>query len=203
MLRPKLPAIDLSAHLAGLGADLGRRVPELAHIEPQRVLYAVARSRAGGTHGTYARIAPLRFAAGEAEITRRRGRFLETYRMPALAHQGRDILYLIQVLFPRFLRLTPEQKLNTVIHELYHISERCDGDIRRFPGRNFAHGGSRDAYNRKVAAMAAAYLASRPDPSVVDFLRIAEADWAQGRVRLTGLTVRLPRAQLVERKQVR
>lgn len=202
MPRSKLPAIDLTARLASLGSDLCRRLTDLGHIEPQRVLFAIARSRADGTHGTYARIAPLRFAAGHPETTRRRGRFVETYRMPPLLHSGREILYLIQVLFPRFLRLSPEQKLNTIIHELFHISERCDGDIRRFPGRNFAHGASRQGYNRRVSAMAAAYLAASPDPSTIDILQISEDDWLQGRVRLTGLTVLLPKAQLVARTRV-
>ncbi|MFA7536687.1 MAG: putative metallopeptidase [Desulfuromonadales bacterium] len=193
---------DLSAHLANLCADLCRRTPALGHIDPQVLLFALSRSRAEGTHGLYARIAPLRFAAGAAESSRRRGRFVETYRMPSLIHEGRHILYLIHILFPRYLRLSFEQKLATLIHELYHISERCDGDIRRFAGRTFAHGPSRREFNRRVEEIQASYLASAPDPRHLAFLRLTEEEWRLGRIRLTGLSVPLPRARLVVRRRI-
>lgn len=193
---------DLSAALTLLGEDLCRRSPELSHIDPQAVLFAVSRSRAGGTHGTYARIAPLRFAAGETELSRRRGRYVETFRMPSLIHREREILYLIYMMVPRFLRLSFRQKLTTLIHELYHISENCDGDIRRFPGRTFAHGPSRQAYNRRVEEILEGYLAAAPEPGLLAFLHHSEDQWKQGRLRLTGLTVPLPRARLVARRRL-
>ncbi|MDC1142544.1 hypothetical protein OAU50_05600 [Planctomycetota bacterium] len=34
----------------------------------------------------------------------------------------------------------PLERLNTLIHELYHISPHFNGDLRRFPGRNEYHG---------------------------------------------------------------
>lgn len=193
---------DLSGCFEALAADLCRRLPELTHIDPKRVLFALARSRAEGMHGTYARIAPLRFAAGEPEITRRRGRFTETFRMPSLRHEGREILYLIHLMVPRFLRLAPEQKLNTIIHELYHISERCDGDIRRFPGRNFAHGTSREAYNRRIAILSANYLGASPPRHLMDVLHLSESQWKKGEILLTGISVPLPRPRLVARRRI-
>lgn len=195
------PALDLSAACAALGADLCRRLPELAHIDPECVLFCLSRSRAEGRHGVYARIAPLRFAAGATQLTRRRGRYLETYRLPDLTHQGREIRYLIYLMVPRFLRLSFEQKLATVIHELYHISEACDGDIRRFAGRNFAHGASRTGYNRTVDRLLRTYLDAGPDPMLLDVLHLDEAGWLDRRFRLTGLTVPLPRARLVARER--
>ncbi len=194
--------LDISEQLDRLCADLCRKVPELGHIDPARILFCLSRSRAGGTHGTYARIAPLRFACGESEQTRRRGRYLETYRLPAMNHAGRDILYLVYILFPRFLRLSFHQRLTTVIHELYHVSERCDGDIRRFAGRNFAHGSSRQGFNRKVEALAERYLATRPDPELLGLLNLGEKEWREGAVQLTGLKVPLPRARLVARRRL-
>jgi hypothetical protein len=194
--------IDFSRNLERLGADLSRKIPELSHIDAGRVLFCLSRSRAEGTHGTYARICPLRFTAGKAETSRRRGRFRETFRMPALTHEGREILYLVYVMVPRFLRLPFEQKLGTVIHELFHISEKCDGDIRRFPGRNFAHGSSRERYNRMVREMLEQYLASGPDPALLRFLRLTENDWLEGRIRLAGLNLPLPRARLVAREKI-
>jgi hypothetical protein len=199
---PSVPAIDLSTACAALAADICRRIPELGHIEPDRVLICLSRSRADGSHGVYARIAPLRFAAGAMEKSRRRGRYVETFRLPALTHEGREILYLIYLMVPRFLRLGFEQKLATLIHELYHIAETCDGDLRRFPGRNFAHGSSCHAYNRIIARLQEQYLAQNPDPQLLDFLHLDEEEWRLGHFRLTGLTVPLPRARLVARQRI-
>jgi hypothetical protein len=136
------------------------------------------------------------------EKSRRRGRYLETFRMPALTHEGREILYLVYLMVPRFLRLSHEQKLATLIHELYHIAEACDGDLRRFPGRNFAHGSSRHGYNRIVAHLQEQYLARGADPKLLEVLHLDEEGWRRGHFRLTGLTVPLPRARLVARQRL-
>ncbi len=191
--------LDLSANLETLCRHLTETLPELSHIDSARVLFAVARSRAEGRHGMLARIAPLRFAGGERELTRRRGPWRETYRMPTLNHGGREIHYLITVFVPRFLRLSFAEKLATIIHELYHISAACDGDIRRFPGRTFAHGSSRAGFDRIVARLADAYLKSSPPPDVLAFLHLEETAWQGGALRLTGLRVAVPRAKLVAR----
>ncbi|HAD04996.1 MAG: hypothetical protein A2091_09030 [Desulfuromonadales bacterium GWD2_61_12] len=193
-------SLDLSAASAALAADLCRRLPELGHIDPQSLLFCLARSRAAGEHGVYARIAPLRFAGGAREEVRRQGWQLRTYRLPALRHDQRDILYLIYLMIPRFLRLSPREKLNTLVHELYHISERCDGDIRRFAGRNFAHGSSRRRYDRTIENLVERYLAAASDPTLLAPLQVTEADWQEQRLRLTGLTVPLPRARLISRR---
>jgi hypothetical protein len=196
-----MPAtVDLSAYFAALAEDLCRRLPTLRHIDGNKLLFALARSRAEGLHGTYARIAPLRFAGGAVELTRRRGRWRETFRMPALRHEGREILYVIHIMVPRFLRLSPAQKLNTIIHELYHVSERYDGDIRRFTGRNFAHGASRRNFNRKIEELREQYMAT--GPTGLDALhQLTEESWRLGRLQLVGLSVPLPRARLVDRRQ--
>ena len=194
--------LDLSAQLAALCRHLIQALPELAHIDPERVLFAVARSRAEGRHGLLARIAPLRFAGGVRELTRRRGLWRETYRMPTLNHGGREIHYLITVFVPRFLRLSFAEKLATVIHELYHISEACDGDIRRFPGRNFAHGSSRTGFDRIVGRLVESYLDSAPPPDLLVFLHLEESAWQDGALRLTGVRVAVPRAKLVARTRV-
>lgn len=194
--------LDLSAQLAALCRNLTQALPELTHIDPDRVLFAVARSRAEGRRGLLARIAPLRFAGGVRELTRRRGPWRETYRMPTLSHGGREIHYLITVFVPRFLRLSFAEKLATVIHELYHISEACDGDIRRFPGRNFAHGSSRSGFDRIVGHLVANYLDSAPPTDLLAFLHLEETAWQDGALRLTGVRVAVPRAKLVARTRV-
>ncbi|BCR03793.1 hypothetical protein DESUT3_08620 [Desulfuromonas versatilis] len=198
---PLQGAVDVSAHFERLCADLAHRLPALGHIDPRRVLFCISRSRAEGTHGVYARIAPLRFSGGRREETRRRGRYLETFRLPDLRHRGQEILYLVYILFPRFLRLSYEQRLSTIIHELYHISENFDGDIRRFAGRNYAHGSSRKGFNETVAGLMERYLATDPSPELLQVLQLSEQQWANGQLRITGLKVSLPRATLVDRRR--
>lgn len=193
--------VDFSAHISELCTDICQRLPELSHIDTDRMLFCVARSRAQGTHGVQARIIPLRFDGGTPELTRKRGRFVETFRMPELRHEGREILYLVYLMFPRFLKQDYRNRLETLVHELYHVSERFDGDIRRFPGRNFAHGSSRTRYNKIIAALTDLYLAAGPPPELAECLHLKEDDWASGRIRLRGLQVPQPKARLIERRR--
>lgn len=195
------PVFDLSDWLDKLCRDLARRLPELSHIEAERVLFCLSRSRASGKHGVYARIAPLRYAGGKQETTFRRGRCREVYVLPRLQHKGRDILYLVYLMIPRLLRLSFREKLRTIIHELYHISPEFDGDIRRFPGRNYAHGSSRAAYNQRIDTLVTAWLDQSPDKDMLEPLHLREEDWTSSTIRLTGLRVPLPRAQLVARRR--
>jgi len=199
-----LPAAtqDLSLLFADLCRDAGKRVPELAHLLPEKILFALTRSRAAGSHGLYARILPLRFAGGTTEWQRRRGRYKETWRLPPLHYRGEEILYLIQVLVPRFFRLSRREKLATLFHELYHVSPCCDGDLRRFPGRNYAHGHSRKAFQQSVDNLLDRYLAADPPASLLAAFDLTEEDWQSGLVGVTGLRVPLPRARLLRRERI-
>jgi len=171
----------------------------LQHIRCEQLLFCLSRSRSHGQHGTYARIVPLRFANGQREMARRRGRLKEVYQLPSITHHEQEILYLIYIFVPRFLRLSQEERLRTLVHELFHISERFDGDIRRFKGRNYAHGSSRRKFNAHIDALVATFLQSDPPPEVLGLMQIDEQDWQQRRVRLVGLNFPLPRAKLVAR----
>jgi hypothetical protein len=193
-------SLNLSQLFADLCRDVQLRVPALGHLAPERILFALSRSRAQGSHGTYARIVPLRFADGGRELLRRRGRFRETWRLPLLHHDGQEIFYLVQVMVPRFFRLSHREKLATLFHELYHVSPSCNGDLRRFPGRNYAHGHSRKVFQQRVEHLLDSYLAAAPPPSLLSALDITEADWQQGLVTIKGLQVPLPRARLVARE---
>src|SRR5437773_9279432 len=152
--------------LEGLIREIVGRVEEFRSIEPERLLVACARSRDDGPTGAYGKIVPMRFAHGARE--RRIGR--HTYEMPPLTYRGREILYLIYFFMPRFGDLPFREGLETVVHELYHISPRFDGDIRRFPGRNYAHGSSQKRFNAAVAALTQRYL-TPDEPATADFLR--------------------------------
>ncbi len=162
--------LNLTAELERLIAHICRGVEEFGHIDPHRVLVCVASTRGSGIHGTYAKIHPLRFAGGAASTTIRRGRRTLTCTMPTVTHRGEEMLYIVYFLVPRFLDLPFREKLITVFHELYHISPAFDGDIRRFPGRNYAHGSSTKQYNARMARLVDAYLDHQQDESLTRFL---------------------------------
>jgi hypothetical protein len=109
----------------------------------------------------------------------RRGLKKVVYSMPDVTYRGIDILYVIYFLVPRFLNLPFREKLITIFHELYHISPEFDGDIRRFPGKNYAHGSSRKRYNALMASFVEGYLGKLEDAGLVAFL---EGDMAAIRV---------------------
>ena len=151
-------------------ADIVCKVSEFSHIDPTKVLLCVSSTRGSGVHGTFAKIHPLRFPGGSRSREIRRGRRVFTCTMPAVTHRDNEILYLIYFLVPRFLNLSLREKLVTVFHELYHISPDFDGDIRRFSGRNFAHGSSRKRYNKLMESLVDGYLQEKKSLDAFDFL---------------------------------
>ena len=195
-----MPLLDLTLELEKLCRDIVTTVPELAHVDLGRVLICFATTRGRGIHGTYAKIHPLRFAGGSRSCSiRRRGRAY-TWTMPTVTHEGREILYLVYFLVPRFLDLPLREKLITICHELYHVAPECNGDLRRFPGRNYAHGHSLKAYNARMATLADAYLATDGTRAQVAFL---DGDLAAIRARHGTITVRkfpIPRPVLTPQR---
>lgn len=162
--------LNVTRELERLIAHVTDRVPELAHIDPSRLLVCISSTRGTGVRGTYARIHPLRFPGGARSVERRRGRHAWVSTMPTVVHRQVEILYVIYFLVPRFLDLSLREKLITVFHELYHISPAFDGDIRRFPGRNYAHGSSTRRYNTRMGELVDIYLADHGDPELLAFL---------------------------------
>jgi hypothetical protein len=182
------PMFNYTEALERLIADVVERVPEFGHVEVDRLLVACARSKDNGPIGSYAKIVPMRFEAGARE--RRIGR--HTYEMPPLRHHDREILYLIYFFMPRFGDLPYRQGLETVVHELFHISPCFDGDIRRFPGRNYAHGSSQKRFNAAVAALTERYLAAG-EPTAAAFLQMNTTELRRAHGSLMGRRVTLPR----------
>ncbi len=166
-----MTTLNLTSELERLIREITSRVQELNHIDPSRVLVCVASTRGGGVHGTYAKIHPLRFPGGGRTMETRRGPKKVTCTMPTITHRGLDVLYMVYFLVPRFLNLSLREKLITIFHELYHISPQFDGDIRRFPGKNYAHGSSRKKYNSLVADLVDGWLQGLEEDALPDFLR--------------------------------
>ena len=193
-----MPTLNLTSELERLIADITGRVEEFGHIDPRLILVCVSSTRGGGVHGTYAKIHPLRFENGARAKTIRRGIRKHDYEMPAIIHRGMDILYVVYFLIPRFLNLSFREKLITLFHELYHISPEFNGDIRRFPGKNYAHGSSTKRYNAYMATLVDSYLEKLETKSLMAFL---EGDMAALRERyqaIVGRKMTAPQIRLVK-----
>lgn len=159
---------DFTAHVRRLCADLAGRLDELGHVDMDRVAIRFCQARKAVRHGLQASLTPLRFEGGLL-VTLRRGRPYTIQRLYDEA--GRELLYLLSFYLPRFLELTFEEKLITVLHELWHIGPRFDGDLRRHPGRCYAHSCSQQQYDLHMAALAERWLAAGPPASLYAFLQ--------------------------------
>ena len=194
----KMSTLNLTLELEGLIARITGQVEEFGHIDPRRVLVCVSSTRGGGVHGTYAKIHPLRFEDGTRCKTIRRGMRKNDYEMPRITHRGVEMLYVVYFLVPRFLNLPFREKLITLFHELFHISAEFNGDIRRFPGKNFAHGSSTKKYNAYMGKLVDTYLGNLTDRSILSFLE-GDMEEIRGRFKaIVGRKMAAPRIQLVK-----
>lgn len=135
-------------------ATVCRVVPDLAHVDPSKVLVCVRKlppTRLGETLG-------LR----QAKARRGHDPVFSTMTVG-----GREILYVITFNVSLVSTTAPaRQALETVMHELWHIAAECDGTIR--PAR---HG---KGFNATVAELHDVYLSvgGRPVPAFEPHARV-------------------------------
>jgi len=174
--------------------DIVARVPALSFIDLREVL-VFARMGRTEAHGAYATCHSLTVPDSEPAYyfwrDRRTGRLTRrsewfVMRSPQVRVGTTRIKYLVSLTLPRFADQTLKgsrkedvyrgqepwvAKLDTIVHELYHI-DPGDSGIRksvRGDGRPAAVTHTAQFF-RDVASMAQQYLHSRPDPAVYDFL---------------------------------
>jgi len=135
-------AYNLTDDVALLVHLLVQRVERLSHIKPGQILHGVSQARTRSRYGVYAQCHGLRFKHGRREHAARDGHI---WQWPIIRVRGQEILYYITYFLPRFLDQPPRERLHTLLHELYHVSPKFNGDLRRFPGRNEFHGRDYDA----------------------------------------------------------
>jgi predicted metallopeptidase len=182
---------DFCGHVRRLCADVVRHCRELSHIDVSRLLFGMTQARSGRPHGLQARVTPLRFPGGA--LTRRRG--AATYQVQRYFVDGREMLYLVTFCLPRFLDGDFDDKFITLFHELYHISPRFEGDLRRHEGRCALHSTSKRLYDAHMAGLARAYLSNGADRPLHSFLRL---NFAQLEHRHGGVAaVVVPRPRLL------
>jgi hypothetical protein len=159
---------DFTAQMRRVTADVVARLPELSHVDLSRVAFSFAQARKNVRHGVWATLTPMRFAGGSLTC-HRGGRAWTVERL--FDDAGREMLYILNFYLPRFMDLPFDEKLTTLLHELWHISPEFDGDLRRHPGRCYAHGGSQRRYDAAMAQLARRWLSHEPPTNLFAFLR--------------------------------
>ncbi|MEO8257384.1 MAG: hypothetical protein ABI868_08575 [Acidobacteriota bacterium] len=187
--------INYTECMTMLMRDIVARVPRLSFIDLADVL-VFARAGRSDADGAFATCHCLTLPPSEAgyyfwrdrttgRLTRRSEWFVT--RSPAVAIEARPLSYMISFALPRFCdqsldRTRKERfypgaepwlaKLDTVVHELYHIDPDRSG-IRRIERQDGTYSDNCHGhlFFTQVADMVATYVESGPDPAIYDFLR--------------------------------
>jgi hypothetical protein len=187
--------INYTERLSSLMQDIVARVPTLSFIDMNRVL-VFARSGRADAEGAYATCHCVCLPPSDpgyyfwrdrttGTLTRRSEWFVT--KSPEVRIDGRQIDYMVSFTLPRFcdqvLSRTRKKayyagrpnwvgKLDTIVHELYHIDPQQPG-IRRMEKADGTYSANchGDRFFADVVAMVEQYLASEPDPATYDFLQ--------------------------------
>jgi hypothetical protein len=181
--------------LTDLIGDIVERVDALSFIDPNRLLVFArsGRSRAAGAYATCHSLNLPTSTPGyyfwrdrDTGVVTRRSECFVT-KTPEVFIRRQRLEYLISFAIPRFCdqvlgRARKAEhypggepwlaKLDTVVHELYHIAPDDIG-LRRFKGAD-GHDSGRShgpRYLEEVADFVRQYLNTRPDPRKLEFLR--------------------------------
>lgn len=184
-----LGPFDFTRAMVGLCEDITNRHEAFMHIDMSRVATCFAQARSAVRHGLQAKLTPMRFEDGALTSTIRGRRFT----VQRLTLDRLEMLYILTFYLPRFLDQSFQEKFVTILHELYHISPKFDGDIRRFPGRCQVHTHSQQEYDAQMAVFAREYLAMKPPEQLYQFLRFDFQELKKRHGSVIGLQVPIPK----------
>lgn len=206
--------INYTEHITRLMRDLIGRVPDLHYIDMARVL-VFARFGRSDAEGAYATCHAISLPSSEPSYyfwrDRRTGRMTRrsewfVTKSPLVEVGPAKMDYLISFCLPRFCDQTLARaqkehvypglppwvaKLDTIVHELYHVDPSMQG-IRKLPigrGRVSTRTHSPQFF-RDVTRMVKQYLATRPDPALTEFLELDFAGLTERYGRVTGAAFR-------------
>lgn len=162
---------DFTRAMKRLIDDIADNCDELSHIRSNRLVVSGTPVKNGAQTGLVAQLLPMKYEGGKRSYCEWvRGRKIR-YEMDRLEFKGREMLYVIYFLFPRFQNLSFQEKIETVFHELYHISPAFDGAVRRMHPRYDLHGPSIEKYDAYVRSLARKYLRQTKNPALMSFLK--------------------------------
>ncbi len=161
------PEFDYAAKLHYIMNDIVTTLPEFAHINMERVYVATKKTRKRSNYGMQANIQALRFQDGSPYCSKKG----YTWYWPDVYLNDKQLYYIINVFLPRFHNHSFHYKIQTLIHELYHISPFCNGDIRTFGKKRSAHGHSKKKFHLHMSEITDRYLSTVTDMTHFQFLR--------------------------------
>ena len=185
---PKIADMQFIESLSLLMLDICARLPELSHVRLPQIQLVASSCRSRRNSGVLAYVLPLKFSGGRpVEIIVRGNRTYHYAIIPTFLPGGAELLYSVHFLMPRFLNLSPEEKIATIIHELYHIHPDFNGDLRRFPGGRL-HGPTQRQYHEKVAGLTQRYRKAAPSILNLELLRLGHRQFEKrfGPIRVAG-----------------
>jgi hypothetical protein len=187
--------INYTERLSELMQDVVSRVPQLSFINMADVL-VFARSGRSNAEGAFATCHCLTLPASEPgyyfwrdrtthKLTRRSEWFVT--KSPTVTIGPREVKYMLSFTLPRFCDQSLDRsrkerfypgadpwiaKLDTVVHELYHIDPDLAG-IRRIEREDGTYSANchGQQFFEQVASMVHTYLATEPSSEVLDFLQ--------------------------------
>lgn len=164
--------LDFNAAMRDLITEVVRHVGEFAPIRADQLWVSATFNRRPRRGGLLAYVLPLKYREGSpVERRERNGKVYHWAMLPTFdPGSKKEVLYIVYFMLPRFYNLTLREKMETVVHELYHVSPRFNGDLRRFKGRSVLHGDMK-SYDRKVRELTDEFMAAPHDPTKYDFLR--------------------------------
>jgi hypothetical protein len=183
---------DFTANMRRVVQAMVDQLVELQHIQLDRVAFSFGQARKRTQHGIYASLTPMRFQGGSL-TTQRRG---EPYTVQRLFNKsGHEMLYILTFYLPRFMEVDLDEKLVTILHELWHISPKFDGDLRRHPGRCYVHSHSQKDYDARMRVLASRWIRGQPPQILYDFLRLSFSELHRRYGRVYG--TRVPHPKLI------
>lgn len=161
--------VDFNDSMTRLVREIVTQVETFRHIRTEQLLISATFARSSRRAGLLAYVLPLKYRAGSPVERRVKGSREYHWAMLPTKRDGVEVLYILYFMLPRFLQMPMREKIETVVHELYHISPQFNGDLRRFRGRSVLHG-SMQAYDRKVHELTKGFLEGPHDPATYAFL---------------------------------
>jgi hypothetical protein len=206
--------INYTERISLLMDDIVARVPTLSFIDTSKVL-VFARAGRSNAEGAYATCHCVCLPPSEpgyyfwrdratGTLTRRSEWFVT--KSPIVRVGGTQIDYMVSFTLPRFCDQLLSRsrkrvhyvgqpnwvaKLDTIIHELYHIDPERPG-IRRMERADGTYSANchGQRFFENVVEMVNQYLASDPDPAVYDFLRYNLTELTETHGGVVGTTFR-------------
>jgi predicted metallopeptidase/uncharacterized protein YraI len=158
------PKRDLNHEFERLLALICGSISEFALYDTSKIAVSISRSRRQGRAGTLAYVVPLRYVGGGKERKGRRWGIsgFYSFESPQVERDHPSALYIMTFLVPKFFSLKTRDRLETLVHELYHLHPSLRGDLRRFAPPHIHHGPTPALYQRKVQSLCQELLLALP-----------------------------------------